>query len=138
MAFRNRGAGSISRALRLLFQFQLRLIFFHELPDVVCGTQQAIPLFVIESDRKSSKSVYAYATLLSYFEDQVSAALLGLNVFFKLGQFGLQFLVTWFRHARLVGNMRSPYSTLRSFELRWITRISGDFNSRVGTCFVPG
>ena len=86
------------RKLSLLFELELRLVFFHELLDVVCSAEKAVPLLVVQRHRKTAQAVDADATLLSDFENQVTAALLGFDLFFQLSQFRFEFLVTRFCH----------------------------------------
>src|ERR1039458_10067259 len=70
--------------LTLLFEFQARLVFFHEGLDLIGCAQQAVPLLVVESDGKTAEAVDADAALLADFEDQVAAAFLGFDFFFQL------------------------------------------------------
>ena len=92
------GFGIWAAILALLFQLQLRFVFFHKRLDVVRRAQQAVPLLVVQRDRKAAQAVYADPTLLSDLENQVAAALLDFDFLYQLSQFCFEFFVTRFCH----------------------------------------
>src|SRR5579863_6658274 len=98
----------------LLFELELRFVFFHEALDVGGGTEQAVPLLVVERDRKAAQAVHAHAAFFADLENQVAAAFLDFYFFFQLRQLRFQFLVGWFCHAFVASGKNCASADRRS------------------------
>src|SRR5215467_2065682 len=81
-----------------LLEFELVFIFLEESLEFGSEGQETFPLFVVQGHREAPESVDTYSALLTHAQFKTPAAFFSFDLFFKLGQFCLQFFIARFAH----------------------------------------